>query len=122
MLWDPRTLQDLRMRATRDQGAGRQLAALGIPSASRKYAAARRMAGDHGEGAPVLLGDGIRIEQRAWQDMRRGQRGVRGATGPRGAGHTEQAHPGTGRTREVARWTPDGRCTRIASVGQAQVL
>jgi hypothetical protein len=46
-----------------------RLPALGIPPPAREHTAAGRLAGDHGERAPILLGDGSGIEHRSRQLM-----------------------------------------------------
>ena len=82
MLRNTRALQDVLMCALRDQRASGQLPALSVSPASREHAAARRVTGDHGECAPVLLGDGIEIEHMARQDVGWDKRVFRGVARP----------------------------------------
>ena len=122
MLRNARPLQDLQRCALRDQRAGGQLPTLSVTPASRENAAARRLTGDDGKGASILLGDGIRVKHRARQDVGRYQWVLGRAARPRARCHAEQAHPGTRRTCKVARRAPDSARAWIASIGQPQVL
>lgn len=106
MLRNARPLQDLQRCALRDQRAGGQLPTLSVTPASRENAAARRLTGDDGKGASILLGDGIRVKHRARQDVGRYQwvlgRAARPrsamscrAGAPRDAAHLQGGSPGT---------------------------